>query len=442
MKLFVLFAFLLAFTGCRREIEGLGAKVTLDQRKLSNDLVVIMVEDHTVPIISYQTWFRVGSVDEHGGSTGMAHLFEHLMFKGTPKFGPRRFFRELEAKGAEVNAFTTRDYTVYFENFVPNLLEKVVDMESDRMANLTLTEETLNTEKLVVLEERRLRAENTPEGKMQEALWALAYRYHPYQFPVIGYAPDLLNLNVEQMTAFYRSHYQPANAALVIVGDFKTDHLWSLIQKYYGPLKNAPRPLRKFAAEPQQEEERQLILRDQVASERFSSAYHVTSAEKDDSFALDVLANILFEGTHSRAYRSIVEEQNLAITISGSAYTPTYPGLFMINAVMKGGVPATRVQTALNELIGEVQENSVTAEEIQRAVRQLTVQMLDSIRTPQGLGQLIGTVHTILGDSRDFSSDLQKYLNVTREDVKRVAQKYLIPNNRSIVTLVPKAGKK
>ena len=181
-----------ATSGASRD--DLGVNVPMQIEKLSNGLQIIMVEDHTVPVISYQTWYKVGSVDEKPGYTGMAHLFEHLMFKGTPRYPEKQFFLQLEAKGAEVNAYTTRDYTVYYENFVPTLLEKVIDMESDRMANLTLSDEVLNTERMVVFEERRMRTDNTPEGRMQEEIWKLAYRRHPYQWPVIGYPEDLLRI--------------------------------------------------------------------------------------------------------------------------------------------------------------------------------------------------------------------------------------------------------
>jgi zinc protease len=437
--IFVLLTLLLL--GCEGKVANpLGINLTLRQEKLSNGLTVILVEDHTVPIVSYQTWFRVGSVDETPGTTGISHLFEHLMFKGTPKYGPKQFFLQLEAKGAEVNAFTTRDYTVYYENFVPDLLEKVIDMESDRMANLDINEEVLGSERLVVLEERRLRTDNAPEGKMQEALWGLAYHRHPYSWPVIGYPQDLLSITVAKLNDYFKSHYQPANAALVIVGDIKSNDTLALIKKYYGQVEAQPRPKRNIYPEPEQREERRLILHDRVASERLAIAYHVTSAEQDDSYALDVLANILFEGTSSRAYRKLVEEREIAMGVSGSAYTPTYPGLFIITTTMKGGVPGTKAEGALDEAIHDIQEKGVTEEEITRAVRQLTVQLVDGVRTPYGLGQLIGTVQTIFADPGRFIDDLNKYLRIKAPDVQRVAQKYLVPNNRSVVTLIPESA--
>jgi predicted Zn-dependent peptidase len=379
----------------------------------------------------------VGSVDEKMGTTGISHLFEHLMFKGTPKYGPKEFFQQLEAKGAEVNAFTTRDYTVYYENFVPTLLEKVIDMESDRMANLTLTDDVLNSERMVVFEERRLRTDNSPDGRIQEALWQEAYHVHPYQWPVIGYPQDLRDMTLDKIQAYFKSHYQPANAAVIIVGDFNKDQIFDLIKKYYGGIKAEPRPVRNIRAEPEQTEERRLILRDQVASERFSEAYHVTAADNDDSYALDVLANILFEGTTSRAYKKLVEEMDICTGVAGTAFTPTYPGIFTISASMKQGVPAAQAETALWDVISEVQSKGVTADEVKVAVKQLTVQMVDSVRTPYGLGQLIGIVTTIFGDPNRFAEDLAKYTKIKPSDVQRVANKYLTPNNRTVITMVP-----
>jgi zinc protease len=421
-------------------IDGLGIHLQMEKHTLGNGLQVIFVADHTVPIVSYQTWYRVGSVDEHPGITGISHLFEHLMFKGTPKYGAKRFFQELEAKGAEVNAFTTRDYTVYYENFTPDLLPKVIDMESDRMANLTLSEDVLNTERAVVFEERRMRTDNEPEGKIQEALWQLAYHFHPYQWPVIGYPQDLLSITTGQLKDYFHSHYQPANATLVLVGDFDAETTLKRIHEYYDAVPAAARPERKLKAEPEQMEERRFVIRDKVASERFAQAYHVTSAEDDDSYALDVLANILFEGTSSRAYRLLVDQKDVASSISGAAFTPTYPGLFIISGTMKGGVKSEEAERLLDQVIRQAQEHDVTPQEIAVAVRQLTVQLVDSVRTPYGLGQLIGTVTTILGAPERYADDLAKYTKVTAADVRRVAQKYLQPNNRSVVTLVPEAG--
>lgn len=440
--------FLLLAVSCKSDAEKLGIDLKLKHERLSNGLDVILVEDHTVPIVTYQTWFRVGSVDEHPGITGISHLFEHMMFKGTPKYGPKAFFQQLEAKGADVNAFTTRDYTVYYATFSSggssggsgggNLIEKVIDMESDRMQNLKLDEEVLNSERQVVFEERRMRTDSSPQGRMQEAMWQLAYRQHPYQWPVIGFPQDLGRITLSEVRDYFKQHYQPANAALVVVGDFDATAALSLIKKYYEPIPARARPQRTIVKEPEQREERRLVLYDSVSSERFTQAYHVTSAFDEDSYALDVLANILFSGTTSRGYRALVEEKQVALGVSGSNYTPAYPGLFLISGTMKNGVSASEAEEALDQVIREVQEKGVTEEEIRVAIKQLTVELVDSIRTPYGMGVLLGTVHTIFGEPDRLNRDISKYLKVKPGDVKRVAQKYLLPNNRSIVTLSPK----
>ena len=415
----------------------LGINLGLEKRTLPNGLTVLMVEDHTVPVISYQSWFKVGSIDEKIGYTGLAHLFEHLMFKGTDHYGPKEFFQQLEARGAAVNAYTTRDYTVFHETFTPNLLDKVIEMESDRLAHLKLDELVLQTERQVVFEEKSLRTDNSPSGKLQEALWALAYQVHPYRFPVVGYGEDLLRIKVGDLKDFFRTYYQPGNLALVIVGDFKTEPTFEAIKKAYGGIAGHSREGRKLPEEPEQNEERRLVLHDQVASERVSIAYHASAADNDDSYALDVVSNVLFSGTNSRAYQSLVENKQIAVGVSGVAFTPTYPGLFMISATMKGSIPAATAEVEIDRLIKDIQLNGVTEDEIRFAVRQLTVQMVDGVLTSHGLGTLIGTVMTIFGDPKRYATDLSKYLAVTSEDVKRVANKYLYPNNRTVVTLVP-----
>ncbi len=426
----------IALVGCKAHFEQLGMKIEIDRRVMSNGLQVLMIEDHSVPVVSYQTWFRVGSVDEKFGATGLAHLFEHLMFKGTEKYGAKQFFTQLEAKGAEVNAYTTRDHTVYYENFISELLPKVIDMEADRMTGLILNPDVVNTERMVVLEERKMRTDNSPAGKIQEALWALAYRVHPYHWPTVGYEPDVMQVPVEAVQEFYRRFYQPVNAVLIIAGDFDPDMTYSQIEKAYGAIPKGKKNTRAdIPAEPEQKEEHRLVLRDQVASELLAIGYHITAAENDDSYAIDVLSNILFNGNSSRAHQLMVEKKDLVIGVSGASFTPLYPGLLMISTAMKGNAPAEDAEKLLDQLIREIQEKGVTQEEVQIAVKQLTVQLVDSIRSSFGIAQLLGAVMMVFDDHERLVDDLNKYLKVTPEDVKKAAAKYLVPNNRSVVIM-------
>jgi len=425
-------------SGADGRFAGLGIDIDLKEYKLSNGLTVLLLEDHTVPLIAYQTWFRVGSVDEAPGKTGLAHFFEHLMFKGTEKYGPKQFFLQLEARGGEVNAFTTRDYTVYHQVFVPSLLDKVIDMESDRLRGLKLTQEVLDTERQVVLEERRLSVDNEPGGKLQEAIWQLAYQRHPYRNPIIGYPQDLMRIKLEDLQTFYDEHYQPPNAALVVVGDFQADVVLAQIKKHYGEIPRESRPKRISYREPEQNAEKRLVIEDSIASERLVQAYRTTAADEPDTHALDVLSTILFEGQSSRAWRRIVEDRDIAFGVSGSNFTPTFPGLFLVTVGMKGKHVASEAETELDAVIREVQEKGVTPDEIATAIRQLTVQVVDGVRTAHGMATMIGTVYTVFGRTRSLDRDLVKYLQVTANDVKRVANQYLLPNRRSVATLIPK----
>ncbi|MBL7715055.1 MAG: insulinase family protein [Bdellovibrionales bacterium] len=429
----------LLLAACRTEVSSLGVKVSLEEHRLSNGLRVILVEDHTVPTISYQTWYKVGSRDEVPGMTGLAHLFEHLMFKGTDRYGPKSFFDLLEARGAEVNAFTTRDYTSYYVNTVPALLDQIIDLESDRMTGLKLDDTTLASERMVVLEERKLRIDSQPVGLMQEAIWALAFRRHPYHWPVIGMPEDIISVPAEKIREFYRRYYHPGNAILVVAGDFKPDELFEKIKKAYGKIPRGQETERTKITEFEQNEERRLNLYDEVASEKFAHAYPIPSAHEEDAYALDILATILFAGSQSRAHRDLVEEKKLTSDVAGVAYTPNEPGLFLISASMRTGHSATEAEEKLNALIRDVQENGVTQEEIEKAVKQLTLQAIENLKTHSGTATLIGTVTTILEKPERYADDLAKYTKVSREDVQRVAETYLQPNKRSVVVLYPES---
>ncbi|MFZ9594597.1 MAG: M16 family metallopeptidase [Bdellovibrionia bacterium] len=420
------------------ENKDLGLELQIERKVLSNGLEVLLVEDHRVPIISFQTWLRVGSVDEHLGITGVSHLFEHLMFRGTKKYGPREFFQQLETQGAEVNAFTTRDYTVFYENFTPRLLEKVIDLESDRLAHLTVTQDVLDQEKRVILEERQLRGENSVETKMFEALWQLSYRYHPYQWPVMGYVQDLITLPLEALQSFFKTYYQPSNVTLILIGDFKTTEALGWIKKYYEPIASGAQPKREIQSEPPATEERRLILREAVKAEKFAYAYHVGSAQDEDSYALDVLVNILFEGESSQAYQKLVKEKKIATHLQGTCYTPAYPGLLMVSGSMRPRVSSAAAEKEIEALIEKVKLNGVTPEQLKAAIRQLTIHGMDQLRTPYGVGQILGALQMLFRDPKRMMEDFKKYNQVGASDVQRVAQKYLDPNNRVVVTVVAK----
>ncbi|MBN23198.1 MAG: hypothetical protein CL678_18070 [Bdellovibrionaceae bacterium] len=410
---------------------------------LSNGLTILLVEDHTVPVVSFQSWFRVGSVDEIRGKTGLAHLFEHLMFKGTKNFGPKSFLTLLESKGAEVNAFTTRDYTAYYENMSAPLLQKAIELESDRLKYLNIDQYLLDQEIQVVFEERKMRVDNSPRGKMNEALWQLAFQRHPYRNPVIGYPRDLAHLKKKDLDSFFKKFYQPSNLILVVVGDFNMEKTVSELKQFYGNIPRFTRPSRKtIKDEPWPTSEKRLKMDGYVSSPMVLYGYRVSSAFDRDSYALDLLSNILFEGESSRAYQKIVEKEEIALSLSGSNFTPRYPGLLMISAVLRNGKRLSDLESQLELLLKKVQKEGVSDQELESARKQIVADTIDTLRSPFGLARTLGLVEVTVGHAEDFLNDFKKYFDVTSNDIKRVAKKYLDPNHRVVIEMYPKGKNK
>lgn len=429
--------FLLLLTGCEADEATLGLFSQLKISHLPNGLTVILVEDHRVPIVSYQTWVRTGSVDDPPSRSGMAHFMEHFMFKGTQKFEMGRFIQELERVGAEVNADTARDYTVFYENIPQSALPLVIELEADRLANIKIDKTKLALEKQIVLEEQSFKYQEDPSGQAQELLWPMAFALHPYRMPIMGNPSELVLITDAELEKFRKAHYQPGNVTLVVVGDFHHDDLLKQISTAYGSIPGLAPPERSFVAEPAQDSERQYRFNIPDVNERLALAYHITSASQDDSFALDILASILFEGTSALASRVLVQGSEIAWAVDGMAFTPAYPGLFLVTLTLRGKGNGPEAERIFSRLVNGISENGVSEKAVKAAKKQLQVQILDSLRTAKGIGHLIGTAQVILGDARKFIDDFKKYSKVTPADVQRVLRKYLDPNNRSTVFLLP-----
>lgn len=423
----LLFSLVLAFlTACPSDdLSVFGLKLV--ERKLSNGLKLLVIQQPDSPVISYQTWFHVGSVDEVPGQSGLAHLFEHLYFKGNA---------DLEARGAEVNAYTTRDFTVFHEQFSPELLTSVIEMESRRMAGLELDAKTLEAEKWVIFEERLLRLESAPEVRLQEALWSHAFERHPYAWPVMGVPQDLAQASVETARAFFEQYYRPSNASIVVVGPDSPEALLTRLEAAYETLPKRPAPLRYRFVEPEQKEERRFKIQDSsLSATRMGIAFPIPSAHDADAYALDVLAQILFDSESARAQRRLIQEKPLALSVAGAAYTPGQPGLFLVTGVLRRGVASADFENEVQKLFEEVAAQGVSVEEIQSAVKLLTLQLMESARSPFGLGQFIGTVQTLFDDPKRFVQDLRRYQAVSQEDVQRVATRYFGLNRRTVVVM-------
>jgi zinc protease len=414
-------------------------KFPVEKYQLPNGLTVLLHEDHSVPTISYQTWFRVGSKNEEVGFTGIAHLFEHMMFKGAKRYTGEQFDQMLQANGATNNAFTTQDYTGYYENLPSAKLELVMDIESDRMENLQITEENLKSEREVVKEERRFRVDNNPMGILRETLFGTTFRVHSYRWPVIGYMKDLDNISLQKANDFYRTYYAPNNATLVIAGDFEAAAAKRLIEKYYGALKSQTIPEAKIPPEPKQTSSRSQFISHDVQTTQFALSYPTTKAGTDDSYALDLLANMMGNGMSSRLYQRLVyKEQNVA---SVAAYNLTLQdsGQFQIYATMKPGQNYAQAERAIMGELWRPRNLLAKPEELQKAKNQVMKSYVDSLKTIHGKAEALAMNETLFRNYEELFKDLDRYNKVTPQKIREVAQKYLGPNQATLVVLKPKA---
>jgi predicted Zn-dependent peptidase len=410
------------------------------EHKLANGLSVRLLEDHSVPAVSLYTFFKVGSRNERPGSTGIAHLFEHMMFNGAAKYGPKEFDRVLEGNGGHSNAFTAHDMTAYFEDFAAETLDLALDLESDRMRSLAITPETLASEREVVKEERRLTVDNSVFGAMDEQLWAIAFQAHPYRWPVIGWMQDIEAITRDDCLAFFGTYYAPNNATLWAVGDFESDRALATIERLYGDIPAGPPVPAPVSTEPEQRGERRAEVRFPAHAEALAIAYKAPGAASPDAPVLDVLQYALCAGHGARLIRSLVYEQMLASNLSIDYSWHVDPGLFATLIELNPEVPAEKALAAFDKELERVCEKGLTEDELARAKGQLRAHLLREIATNNGRAQTLGTNELLLGDWRPALEMPARYQAVTDADIRRAASALLRPELRSVVTLVPDAS--
>lgn len=402
---------------------------------LPNGLRVLTLEDHATPVVSLQVWVRVGSKDE-SRYTGLAHLFEHMMFKGSKNVEPEVHARLVEARGGRVNAFTSRDVTVYFEDVTAESLPLVIDLEAERFANLIITEESLAPEREVVLEERRMRVEDNPSGLGFEALAALAWRANTYRWPVIGWPEDVQRVPAEVCREFFQAYYVPNNLVLVIVGDFDTATTLARVRSAFGglaPVEPVPRnPVRR----PEQDGERRSVVEFAVQAPLLFAAWHAPATGHPDAEALDVASQVLSAGRSSRLYRSLVYEAQAALYAQGGYWELQDAGLFFASAGARPGVSIERVEELFFSEIDRIRKQGVEESEIEKAKRQLEVSFVEGQATNHALASRIGREIVSFGRVRPLAERLDAIRRVTAADVKRVVETYLRPEKRTVVHVV------
>lgn len=341
------------------------------EKTLSNGLKVVVKEDHRAPVVVQQVWYRAGSIDELTGTTGVAHMLEHMMFKGTKTVPPGEFSRRIAAAGGRENAFTNDDYTAYFQQLQSSKLPLAMQLESDRMHNLNLSDAEFSKEVKVVMEERRMRTDDEPHALLYEKLMAAAYQEHPYQHPVIGWMNDLLALTAGDARNWYKSWYAPNNATLVVAGDVNADEVFKLAQRYYGPIPAQKLPGRKPHGEPPQAGIKRIVVKAPAELPYLVMAYHVPELrdpEKDwKPYALEVLEGVLDGNESARLNKSLVREQQLASEVGvGYESTSRGPGMFTLEGTPSAGKSVGEMEAGLREQIALLVKNGVSEEELKR----------------------------------------------------------------------------
>lgn len=409
---------------------------------LSNGMKVLLVEVPKAPVATVQVWYKVGSRNEVMGRAGLSHMLEHMMFKGTARYPKGSFSRLIRKNGGVDNAFTSQDFTAYFENLAADRVELALELEADRMQGLILDAAEFQTEREVVKEERRLRTEDDPQGALVEALFAQAYFSHPYHWPVIGWFADLDAMTLEDLQRHYDTYYSPNNATLLVVGDIKADALLPTIKQLFEPIPKGPFPKQQLPPEPEQRGERRFLLKREAQVPFVMMGFRVPNYSSEDSYALDILESILSRGKSSRLYQSLVYEQKNALAV-GAEYSlmQTDPSLFYFYALVSPGQKVDAVEDGLHREIARLQNEPPSEIELQRAKNQVEAARVFEQDSNFRHAMLLGQAETIGAGWRHVDQFLDRIRAVTAKDVQRVAKQYLTPDNRTVGILVPLPSK-
>ncbi|WP_455377831.1 M16 family metallopeptidase [Petrachloros mirabilis] len=399
---------------------------------------VLLVEVPKAPVATIQVWYKVGSRNEVMGRAGLSHMLEHMMFKGTAKYPKGSFSRLIRKNGGMDNAFTSQDFTAYFENLAADRVELALEMEADRMQGLILDMNELKTEREVVKEERRLRNEDDPQGSLVEALFAQAYLSHPYHWPVIGWFGDLDAMTLDDLQRHYDTFYSPNNATLLVVGDIQADTLLPKIKHLFEPIPRGPEPRPITTMEAEQRGERRFLLKREAQVPFVMMGYRVPNYKSEDSYALDVLESILSRGKSSRLYQSLVYDQKLSLAV-GAEYglMQADPGLFYFYALVSPGQTVEAVEDALDREIKRIQNEPPLEQELQRAKNQIEAAHVFEQDSNFRHAMLLGQAETVGAGWRKIDQFLDRIRAVTAKDVQRAAQQYLLEDVRTVGTLIP-----
>ncbi len=407
---------------------------------LKNGMKILVQEDHSIPSATMYIFYRIGSRNEHTGTTGLSHFFEHMMFNGAKKYGPGEFDRVMEAAGGRNNAYTSYDVTVYQDWFPSSSLELIFDLEADRIQNLSFDPKMIESERGVVASERRTSVDANNFGILNEQLWATAYIAHPYQWPVLGWMVDIENWKMEDLKRHFAMGYSPSNATMVVAGDVTADQVFKLAQKYIEPIPSHDPPPKVTTQEPEQLGERHLVVKKYAQLPMLMIAYHVPQTASPDYYALRVLETILLSGQSSRLYQRVVDKDQLAIAIEGGFENAIDPTLFTVTAQPKTAIQPASIEKAVYGELDRLKSEAITDRELEKAKNILLAGFYRLMKTIDGRANTLGTYEIFFGDYSKLFSAAAEFSKVTKDDVRRVAQKYFGDKNRTVATLVPEAA--
>lgn len=431
----VMMVLMTAMTDTARAEDGIKTIDGVSTFFLDNGMQVVAIPDHRAPVVTHMVWYRVGAADEQPGKSGIAHFLEHLMFKGTKNIAPGEFSKIVARNGGQDNAFTSQDYTGYYQRIARDRLELVMEMEADRMRNLALDNKDVLPERDVILEERRMRIDNDPSSRLSEQVNAALYVAHPYGTPVIGWENEMAGLTREDALAFYQKYYAPNNAILVVAGDIEPVKLKTLAIKYYGDLKPSEGIQKRMRPrEPRPDAERRVVLKDKdVRLPTMRRSYMTTSYSTDkggEAEALSVLSEILGEGATSRLYTKLVIEQKVA-SGAGSYFIGDYmdSGVFMFYGMPNGGKDISEVEKGIDRVIAELLRDGVTDKEVEHAKRILISDNIYARDSQSGMARIFGSALASGQTVEDVLLWPERIEKVTAEQVTAVARKYIRSEN-------------
>ena len=408
---------------------------------LQNGLRVIFSEDHSTPIVHVSLWYHVGSKNERPGRTGFAHLFEHMMFKGSQNVEPESHTSLIASLGGRSNAYTTEDETVFWQTFPSQYLPLVLWLEADRMATLRVEDEAFRREREVVKEERRMRVENQPYGRLSEIIYDHAFSTHPYKHPTIGSMADLEAASIQDVRDFHRTFYVPENATVTIAGDFDMAQATQLVNQYFGRVPKASRPVpRDIPKEPAQTKERRAVIQESWPLPAVVVAYHVTYDGHPDAYPLHMTSKILSDGQSARIPREIVYRKRLALTAFGSGNITEDPNLFYAVALVQPGKTVAEVEKALIEEFEKLKREAVLDSELQRAKNQWARDYILGRESVQEKALHLAHASVIHNDITTADGEFDIFMKITPADIQRVARTYFNENNRIVLYIQPKGA--